>query len=161
LAGVVVAPIVLGLGYKLATDPQARAFAARVFNSVVGALKPGATTTAPLLNSNASEDQKGQNSSDGPAGESPTIDPKDVGGKSAADIEKLAGEKGLEAKGPDPKGGRGSFVDPVTGEQRILIHPDGKGGGHTHVNDASGQRLDINGKPVAPESPAAHLPLGQ
>jgi RHS repeat-associated protein len=160
LAGVVVAPILLGLGYKIATDPQARAFAARVFNSVVGALKPGATTSAPLLNSNASENQKGEKSNDGPAGESPTIDPKDVGGKSAADIEKFAGEKGLEAKG-DPKSGRGSFIDPVTGEQRILIHPDGKGGGHTHVNDASGQRLDINGKPVSPESPAAHLPLGQ
>jgi RHS repeat-associated protein len=55
LAGVVVAPIVLALGYKVATDPQARAFATRVFNSVVGALTPGATTSAPLLNNGNNE----------------------------------------------------------------------------------------------------------
>lgn len=32
---------------------------------------------------------------------------------------------------------------------------------HAHVNDPSGARLDINGNPVAPESPEAHLPIGR
>jgi RHS repeat-associated protein len=86
---------------------------------------------------------------------SPTIDPKDVGGKTPDEIDKLAGELGLQPKGPDPKGGRGAYVDPVTGEQRILVHGD-----HTHVNDPSGNRLDINGNKVPAESPAAHLPIG-
>jgi hypothetical protein len=54
--------------------------------------------------------------------------------------------------------GKGAYIDPVTGQQRILIHPEPGGGGHIHVNDPSGQRLDINGNPVPPESPEAHLP---
>lgn len=89
---------------------------------------------------------------------SPVIDPAEVAGKTPAEIDALAKQKGLIPKGPDPAGGRGAYVDPVTGEQRILCHPDGCGGGHVHVNDPSGQRLGINGKPVAPESPEAHLP---
>lgn len=94
------------------------------------------------------------------AGGSPHIDPKDVGGKTPEEIEKLAGDKGLQPKGPDPKGGRGAFVDPVTGEQRVLVHPGGPCP-HCHVNNPQGQRLDINGNVVARESPAAHLPLGR
>jgi hypothetical protein len=97
----------------------------------------------------------GTNSGD-KAPTSPTIDPKDVGGKTPAEIDKLAGELGLQPKGPDPKGGRGAYVDPVTGEQRILVHGD-----HTHVNDSAGNRLDINGNRVPSESPAAHLPIGR
>jgi hypothetical protein len=66
----------------------------------------------------------------------------------------------LIPKGPDPQGGQGAYIDPVTGEQRILIHPvDPTSGPHAHVNDPSGQRLDINGNVVPPDSPAAHLPL--
>jgi hypothetical protein len=66
---------------------------------------------------------------------------------------------GLTPKGPDPQSGKGSYVDPVTGEQRILVHPDGAGGGHAHVNNPEGERLDINGQVVPPESPEAHLPI--
>lgn len=98
------------------------------------------------------------NGGDGKA--SPNIDPKDVGGKTPEEIEKLAGDKGLQPKGPDPKGGRGAFVDPVTGEQRVLVHPGGTCP-HCHVNNPQGQRLDINGNVVPAESPAAHLPLGR
>lgn len=57
-------------------------------------------------------------------------------------------------------GGQGAYVDPVTGKQRVLVHPDGLGGGHVHVNDPNGQRLGANGQPVDPDSPDAHLPLG-
>ena len=56
----------------------------------------------------------------------------------------------------------GSYNDPITGEQRILVHPTPKtGGAHCHVNDSDGNRVDINGNPVDSDSPAAHLPLGQ
>jgi hypothetical protein len=89
---------------------------------------------------------------------SPVIDPAKVGGMSPAEVDAFAQENGLIPKGPDPAAGKGAHVDPVTGEQRILCHPDGCGGGHLHVNDPTGQRLDIGGNPVAPESPAAHLP---
>ena len=89
---------------------------------------------------------------------SPVIDPAEVVGKTPAEIDALAKQKGLIPKGPNPSGGKGAYVDPVTGEQRILCHPDGCGGGHVHVNDPSGQRLGVDGKPVPPESPGAHLP---
>jgi hypothetical protein len=89
---------------------------------------------------------------------SPDIDPADIAGKTPAEIDKIAKEKGLIEKGPDPMGGKGSYVDPVTGKQRILIHPDN---GHAHVNDPSGRRLGPSGQVVAPESPEAHLPLGK
>jgi RHS repeat-associated protein len=89
---------------------------------------------------------------------SPEIDPGEVAGKSPQEIDQIAKEKGLVPKGPDPMNGKGAYVDPVTGEQRILVHPGANG--HVHVNDPSGQRLGINGKPVAPESPLAHLPIG-
>ena len=56
-------------------------------------------------------------------------------------------------------GGRGAYVDPVTEEQRVLVRP-APPCPHCHVNDPSGGRLDINGNPVPPESPDAHLPLG-
>jgi hypothetical protein len=89
---------------------------------------------------------------------SPVIDPAEVAGMSPAEVDAFARENGLIPKGPDPAAGRGAYVDPVTGQQRILCHPDGCGGVHLHVNDPTGQRLDIGGNPVAPESPAAHLP---
>jgi len=96
----------------------------------------------------------------GVAGESPQINPAEVAGKTPQQVDEYARSKGLIPKGPDPMAGRGAYVDPVTGEQRILCHPDGAPDGHLHVNDPSGQRLDQSGEPVAPESPDAHLPLG-
>jgi len=56
--------------------------------------------------------------------------------------------------------GRGSYVDPVTGKQRVLSHPNDPKGRHINVNDPSGQRVDINGNPVDQNLPAAHLPMG-
>jgi len=90
---------------------------------------------------------------------SPHIDPKDVAGKSPSEIDQFAKSKGLDSRGSDPSKGRGSYTDPVTGEQRVLIHPNANCGPHCHVNNPAGERLDINGNIVPPESPAAHLPL--
>jgi RHS repeat-associated protein len=112
----------------------------KVGNAIANAISNATTTTTPTSTS-------------------PAIDPKDVGGKTPAEIDKIAGELGLQPKGPDPKGGRGAYVDPVTGEQRILVHPGAKGGGHSHVNNPQGERLDMGGNVVAPESAGAHLPL--
>jgi len=89
---------------------------------------------------------------------SPQINPQDLAGKTPAEIDQAARAAGLIPKGPSPQTGQGSYVDPVTGEQRVLIHPDDS---HMHVNNPAGERLDINGQVVPPESPAAHLPLGQ
>jgi RHS repeat-associated protein len=86
------------------------------------------------------------------------IDPADVAGLRPAEIDSLARKLGLDAKGPDPMNGRGSYTDPDTGQQRILSHPDAEPP-HAHVNDPSGQRLDIDGNPVPNESPNAHLPI--
>ena len=54
--------------------------------------------------------------------------------------------------------GRGGYIDPVTGMQRVLCHTNCSNP-HGHVNNPQGKRLDINGKRVASESPAAHLPI--
>lgn len=89
---------------------------------------------------------------------SPQINPSDVAGKTAQDIAQHAIDQGLIPKGPDPMNGRGAYVDPVTGQQRVLIHPD-ETCPHCHVNDSSGARLDINGNRVPSESLDAHLPL--
>lgn len=93
------------------------------------------------------------------ARQSPEINPADVAGLKPHQIDAFARRIGLDARGPDPMNGRGAYLDPVTGNQRILSHPDAEPP-HAHVNDASGQRLDINGNNVPPESPGAHLPLG-
>ncbi len=89
---------------------------------------------------------------------SPHIDPGDVANRTPQQIDDLADDAGLIPRGPDPKAGRGAYTDPVTGEQRILCH-SGACPPHAHVNDPAGNRLDINGNIVSPESPAAHLPL--
>lgn len=65
---------------------------------------------------------------------------------------------GLKPKGLNPQIGQGANVDPVTGIQRILSHPQGKNP-HAHVNDINGVRIGINGKNVPKESPEAHLPI--
>jgi len=90
---------------------------------------------------------------------SPHIDPNDVAGKSPQEIDELMKEKGLEPKGSDPVSGKGSYIDPVTGEQRVLIHPNASDGPHAHVNNPMGQRLDMKGNVVSPNSPEAHLPI--
>ena len=92
-------------------------------------------------------------------GGSPSIDPKEIAGKTPFEIDKIAREKGLIPKGPDPKMGQGAYVDPVTGKQRVLSHPNGSCGAHCHVNNSSGQRLNIDGDVVPSESIDAHLPL--
>jgi RHS repeat-associated protein len=92
-------------------------------------------------------------------GRSPYINPKSVAGKSPSEIDQLARKKGLTPKGSDPMSGKGAYIDPVTGKQRVLIHPDASCGPHCHVNNPAGERLNINGQVVPPESPAAHLPL--
>jgi hypothetical protein len=55
-------------------------------------------------------------------------------------------------------GGEGSYIDPVTGKQRILSHPKAEPP-HAHVNNAAGERLDIHGNVVPQSSPEAHLPI--
>jgi hypothetical protein len=86
------------------------------------------------------------------------IDPREVAGKTPEDIDTFARGKGLIPRGPDPVKGEGSYVDLVTGQQRVLIHPNALPP-HAHVNNSSGERLDINGNVVEPESPEAHLPI--
>jgi hypothetical protein len=91
---------------------------------------------------------------------SPTIDPQSVAGKTPQEIDQIARGLGLTPKGKNPLAGQGAYIDPVTGEQRILIHPTPTAGGpHAHVNDPQGGRLDVNGKPVPAEAPEAHLPI--
>jgi RHS repeat-associated protein len=88
---------------------------------------------------------------------SPALSPGDVVGKTPAEIDEYARGAGLLPRGPDPASGRGAYVDPVTGEQRVLVHPGDSP--HAHVNDATGARLGPSGQRVAPESPEAHLPI--
>ena len=54
------------------------------------------------------------------------IDPAEIAGKTPEEIHDKALDLGLEPKGPDPMNGRGSYVDPETGTQRILSHPGGR-----------------------------------
>lgn len=91
--------------------------------------------------------------------DSPSITPSDIAGKSPGEIDQIAKGRGLIPKGPNPQAGKGSYIDPKTGKQRILIHPDASCGAHCHVNNSNGERLDENGNVVAPESPEAHLPI--
>jgi RHS repeat-associated protein len=94
------------------------------------------------------------------AGPTGHISPGEVSGKTPAEIDARAKELGLKPMGPDPAAGRGSYIDPQTGEQRILVHPAPKGGApHGHVNDASGSRIGPGGRVVPAESKEAHLPI--
>lgn len=92
----------------------------------------------------------------GPVGH---ISPSEVAGRTPAQIDARARELGLSPRGPDPAGGRGAYIDPQTGQQRILSHPNATPP-HGHLNNPAGQRIDIHGDVVPPESSAAHLPLG-
>jgi hypothetical protein len=91
-------------------------------------------------------------------GNSPEIDPGEIMGKTPDEIETISLGKGLVPKGPDPKTGRGAYNDRVTGQQRVLVHPN-TDCPHCHVNNAQGQRLHSKGRVVPPESPNAYLPL--
>jgi RHS repeat-associated protein len=90
---------------------------------------------------------------------SPEIHPREIAGRSPAEIDQIARARGLQPKGPNPAQGQGSYVDPVTGNQRILSHPNACQP-HCHVNNPAGQRLDINGRVVPNESPAATFRSG-
>ena len=92
------------------------------------------------------------------AAKSPSIHPSEVANRTPSQIDALAKERGLIPKGPAPASGRGAYIDPVTGEQRLLCHVNACEP-HAHVNNAAGQRLDLTGNVVAPESQAAHLPI--
>jgi hypothetical protein len=89
---------------------------------------------------------------------SPQINPADVANKTPGQIDQFAQNQGLIPKGPSPQSGKGAYVDPVTGKQRVLCHTNCSNP-HAHVNNAQGERLDINGNVVPPESPDAHLPI--
>ncbi len=91
---------------------------------------------------------------------SPEINPADIAGKTPSEIDAIARAAGLIPKGKNPAEGRGSYIDPVTGNQRILIHTNPKtGDAHAHVNNPAEERLDINGNVVDNDAPDAHLPL--
>lgn len=116
---------------------------------VLGGLLLGAfvfeTTVEPMLNEKA----------DKPV-ESPEIDPSEIEGKTPAEIDKIAKDLGLLPKGPAPEEGKGAYIDPVTGKQRVLVHPDAVPP-HAHLNDEEGNRLDVNGNVVDNDSEDAHL----
>jgi RHS repeat-associated protein len=92
------------------------------------------------------------------AGPTGHISPGEVVGRTPAQIDARARELGLQPRGPDPAGGRGAYVDPQTGQQRILSHPNASPP-HGHVNNPRGQRIGPDGRIVAPESSEAHLPI--
>jgi hypothetical protein len=87
------------------------------------------------------------------------ISPREVVGKTPEQIDARARELGLVPRGPDPARGRGAYIDPQTGKQRILCHPNANPP-HGHVNNPAGERINIHGDVVEPETPEAHLPLG-
>ena len=101
------------------------------------------------------------NQQDANSSNSPDINPADVAGKTPGEIDSIAKEKGLVPKGPDPQQGKGSYIDPVTGKQRVLVHPNSKNPSksHAHVNNPAGERQDISGNVVPSESKKAHLPI--
>jgi hypothetical protein len=93
-----------------------------------------------------------------PPQQSPHIDPRDVIGRTPSQIDAFARQKGLIAKGADPAAGRGAYIDPITGKQRILCSPGGCPP-HAHVNNSSGERLNSNGDVVGRQDRDAHLPI--
>jgi RHS repeat-associated protein len=114
------------------------------------------------VSQNIVEEQIAEGTCRAPGSKGPPIyiNPANISGLRPGEIDALARSMGLIPRGPDPMNGRGSYLDPDTGQQRILSHPDADPP-HAHVNDPSGQRLDINGNSVPAESPEAHLPIGR
>ena len=138
------------------TPDQMGQFVGKALGNVGMALAPGAEAGNLGKAAEIGEAASGVEAS---GAASPFIDPAGVAGRSPGEIDQLAQDSGLIPKGADPMGGKGSYVDPVTGKQRVLIHPDGDPGPHAHINNPAGQRLDVQGNVVHPESPEAHLPL--
>jgi len=92
------------------------------------------------------------------AGPTGHISPTEVMGRTPSQIDARAGELGLSPRGPNPAQGRGAYIDPQTGQQRILSHPNAQPP-HAHVNSPSGQRVGPSGSTVPRSSPEAHLPI--
>ena len=92
----------------------------------------------------------------------PHVHPSEVVGRTPAEIDALARERGLQPRGPAPMAGRGAYVDPATNSAVVEVHPRDNLGQppHAHVYNSDGQRLQADGS-VAPsrESPEAHLPI--
>jgi RHS repeat-associated protein len=86
------------------------------------------------------------------------VSPSEVMGRTPTEIGVRAEQLGLEARGPNPAQGRGAYIDPQTGQQRILTHPDATPP-HAHVNNPAGQRIGPSGATVPRNSPEAHLPI--
>ena len=40
----------------------------------------------------------------------------------ATEIDKISRNHWLISKGPDPMTGKGAYIDPITGKQRVLVH---------------------------------------
>ena len=92
------------------------------------------------------------------AGPTGHISPTEVMGRTPSQIDARAGELGLSPRGPNPAQGRGAYIDPQTGQQRILSHPNAQPP-HAHVNSPTGQRVGPSGSTVPRSSPEAHLPI--
>ena len=92
----------------------------------------------------------------GPVGH---ISPGEVMNRTPSEIDANARRIGLNPQGPDPAHGRGSYTDPVTGEQRILSQPNDRHGPHGHVNGPDGRRVGPSGTPVGKRTDDAHLPI--
>jgi RHS repeat-associated protein len=86
------------------------------------------------------------------------ISPNEVIGRTPAQINARTQQLGLQPRGPDPAMGRGAYIDPQTGVQRILSHPNATPP-HGHVNNPAGLRIGPDGSVVPPNSPGAHLPI--
>ena len=92
------------------------------------------------------------------AGPTAEITTGEVTGKTPAQIDARAKQLGLQPKGSDPMNGKGSYIDPSTGKQRMLSHPNASPP-HGHVNNAAGQRTNPAGQVVPKDAPDAHLPI--
>ena len=139
-------------GEQVGTRPRWQAIA-------TNPIAVGAVGAAALLGGEALLAPAGADGAVGATANASALNPNDFAGKTASEIDRIAQDSGLLPKGPNPTSGQGAYIDPITGEQRVLIHPESENP-HIHVNDPTGARLDINGNIVPPESPSAHLPLG-
>ena len=110
-------------------------------------------STAPTHNNEEGEEGNEEQPS------SPDITHGDIEGKTPEEIDQAAKDAGLIPKGKDPKSGKGSYIDPETGKQRVLCHPNCPSGPHGHVNNPEGQRVDADGNVVDKKDPKAHIPI--
>jgi RHS repeat-associated protein len=154
--------------YTTATDPNATAVqkTASVGGFIAGLFLPGGgyskadnLVEVGIQAGKAGDGVKLLPTSAGPVGQ---ISPSEVINKTPAQIDDAAKRLGLEAKGPNPQVGQGAYVDPQTGQQRILSHPNAEKP-HGHVNSPSGNRVDASGAEHkgarGQEKPEVHLPI--